>query len=45
MTGEPTNAMAEHGAFARSRALLFVIEARAGRCRPPPVVNGVPAGV
>jgi hypothetical protein len=44
-TGEPTNVLAEHAAFARGRALLYVVEARAGRCAPPPVVNGVPAGV
>jgi hypothetical protein len=44
-TGEPTNAMAEHNTFAQSRALLYVVEARAGHCAPPPATNGVPAGV
>jgi len=44
-TGEPTNAMAEHNAFAQARALLYVVEARAGHCAPPPATNGVPAGV
>ena len=44
-TGEPTNALAEHNAFAHGRALLYVVQARAGRCAPPPATNGVPAGV
>ena len=44
VTGQPTNAMAEHANFAHSQALLYVVEARAGRCKPPPVVNGVPVG-
>ena len=44
-TGEPTNPLAAHNAFARGRALFYVVEARAGRCAPPPVTNGVPAGV
>jgi hypothetical protein len=43
-TGQPTNALAEHAAFAQRQALLYVVQARAGRCRPPPVVKGVPAG-
>jgi len=43
-TGEPTNALAEHGAFAHGRALLYVVQARAGRCAPPPANNGVPTG-
>jgi hypothetical protein len=43
-TGQPTNAVAEHSAFAHGRALLYVVEARAGRCAPPPVANGVPVG-
>jgi hypothetical protein len=43
-TGEPTNALAEHNAFAHGRALLYVVQARAGRCAPPPVANGVPTG-
>ncbi len=45
VTGQPTNAMAEHNAFAHSRALLFVVQARAGRCAPPPMVKGAPLGV
>ena len=44
-TGQPTNPLAEHNAFAQGRALLYVVEARAGRCKPPPVSNGVPAGL
>jgi hypothetical protein len=43
-TGQPTNPLAEHSAFARGRALFYVVQARAGRCAPPPVNNGVPAG-
>jgi hypothetical protein len=43
-TGMPTNAVAEHSAFAHGRALLYVVEARAGRCAPHPVANGVPVG-
>jgi hypothetical protein len=43
-TGQPTNAMAEHAAFAHRQAQLYVVEARAGHCRPPPVTKGVPAG-
>jgi hypothetical protein len=44
-TGQPTNPLAEHSAFAQGRALLYVVQARAGRCKPPPVNNGVPAGL
>jgi hypothetical protein len=43
-TGEPTNPLAEHNSFAHARALLYVVEARAGRCAPPPATNGVPEG-
>ena len=43
-TGQPTNPLAEHSAFANSRALLYVVQARAGRCAPPPTANGVPVG-
>ena len=44
VTGQPSNPMAEHNTFARSRALLYVVQARAGQCAAPPVVNGAPAG-
>jgi hypothetical protein len=43
-TGEPTTALAEHSNFAHGRALFYVVQARAGRCAPPPVNNGVPVG-
>lgn len=43
-TGQPTNAMAEHTAFAQRQALLYVIEARAGHCKPPPAAKGAPVG-
>jgi hypothetical protein len=35
-TGEPTNPMAEHAQFAQSEALFYVVQARAGKCAPPP---------
>ena len=44
VTGQPTSPLMEHNTYAPTRALLFVIEARAGRCAPPPVNNGVPVG-
>jgi hypothetical protein len=43
-TGLPTNPLAEHSAFAQARATFYVVQARAGRCAPPPAVNGAPAG-
>lgn len=43
-TGEPTTPLAEHNAFAHGRALLYVVQARAGACAPPPATNGVPDG-
>jgi hypothetical protein len=43
-TGQPTNALAEHDNYAHNRALLYVVEARAGRCAPPPAKNGAPQG-
>jgi hypothetical protein len=44
-TGQPTTPLAEHAAFAGGRALLYVVQARAGRCAPPPITNGVPDGL
>ncbi|UAL11920.1 hypothetical protein [Caulobacter segnis] len=44
-TGQPTNPLAEHSAFAQGRALFYVVQARAGRCSPPPAKNGVPEGL
>ena len=44
-TGEPTTPMGEHNNFLRSRALLYVVQARAGACAPPPATNGAPDGV
>lgn len=44
VTGQPVGPMAEHANFARNRALLYVVQARAGHCRPPGVVNGQPTG-
>lgn len=45
LTGEATTPLAEHNAFANDRALLYVVQARAGKCAPPPVANGAPEGV
>ena len=45
ITGQPTNALAEHNAFAHSRALLYVVQARAGNCPAPPAKDGRPDGV
>ncbi|WP_293675987.1 hypothetical protein [uncultured Phenylobacterium sp.] len=45
ITGQPTSPLAEHNAFSHSRALFYVVQARAGNCAPPAVVNGVPEGV
>lgn len=44
-TGQPTNPLAEHSAFARGRAAFYVVAARAGHCAPPPMTNGAPAGL
>ena len=44
-TGEPTTPISEHNSFTHSRALLYVVQARAGACAPPPATNGVPDGV
>jgi hypothetical protein len=44
-TGQPTTPLAEHNAYAASRALFYVVQARAGSCAPPPVTNGVPDGI
>jgi len=36
LSGQPTNSIAEHYAFAQGRALFYVVQARAGHCPPPP---------
>ena len=43
LTGEPTNPIAEHGNFAAGRALFYVVQARAGACKPPPRRSNAPA--
>ena len=45
LTGEPTTPLSEHNTFSRSRALLYVVQARAGTCSPPPAKNGAPEGI
>jgi hypothetical protein len=44
ITGQPTNPVAEHNSFLHSRALLYVVQARAGHCAPPPISNNAPNG-
>jgi hypothetical protein len=39
LTGQPTNSIAEHFAYAQGRALFYVVQARAGKCPPPPAAN------
>jgi hypothetical protein len=43
LTGEQTTPIAEHYTFAQGRALFYVVQARAGKCAPPPMTNGTPA--
>ena len=45
ITGETTTPIGEHFAYTRNRALVYVVQARAGDCRPPPAANGAPQGV
>jgi len=40
LTGETTNPIAEHRNFAADRALFYVVQARAGSCKPPPRREG-----
>lgn len=40
LTGEPTNPIVEHANFAKDRSLFYVIQARAGGCKPPPRRDG-----
>jgi hypothetical protein len=35
LTGEPTNPMAERFSYAQMRALFYVVQGRAGKCRAP----------
>ncbi len=44
-TGQLTSPIQEHMGFLHNRALLYVVQARAGACAPPPATNGVPDGV
>jgi hypothetical protein len=44
ISGQPTNPVAEHNSFLHGRALLYVVEARAGHCAPPPISNNAPNG-
>lgn len=44
-TGQLSSPIQEHMAFIHNRALLYVVQARAGACAPPPATNGVPDGI
>lgn len=44
LTGQPTNPVAEHNSLLHSRALLYVVQARAGHCAAPPISNNAPTG-
>jgi glucose/arabinose dehydrogenase len=39
VSGQQTNPIAEHYAFAQGRALFYVVQARAGHCAPPPAAT------
>ena len=45
LTGQPSTPMTAHNSFLHSRALLYVVEARAGRCAAPPMSKGAPSGI
>ncbi len=45
ITGQTTTPLGEHSALAHSRALFYVVQARAGNCAPPAAKNGVPEGI
>jgi hypothetical protein len=44
-TGQLTSPIQEHMGFIHGRALLYVVQARAGACAPPPATNGVPDSI
>lgn len=43
ITGETITPVAGRYAYAQGRALFYVVQARAGRCAPPPMNRGAPA--
>jgi hypothetical protein len=43
VTGETVTPLAQHASFASDRALFYVVQARAGGCKPPPRREGQPA--
>lgn len=45
ITGEDTSPMAERYRFASTRALFYVVQARAGKCAAPPMKDGAPEGL
>ncbi|MBS0362635.1 MAG: hypothetical protein JSR98_14765 [Proteobacteria bacterium] len=45
ITGQPTTPLGEHFVYAQSRALFYVVQARAGKCASPPMRDGVPTGL
>lgn len=42
LTGQPSSPIAEHRSFAADRALFYVVQGRAGSCKPPPRREGAP---
>lgn len=44
VSGQQTNPIAEHYAFAQGRALFYVVQARAGHCAPPPAATAPAKG-
>jgi hypothetical protein len=45
LTGQPTAPIAEHMSFSQSRALFYVVQARAGKCAPPPAAANTSGAV
>lgn len=43
-TGQPTDAISSHAQYAQSRALFYVVQARAAHCAPPPTSAVPPVG-
>ena len=43
-TGQPEDQMTVRSQYAQSRALFYVVQARAGRCAPPPAKSLPPPG-
>jgi len=44
LTGQATTPIAEHYVYAQGRALFYVVQARAGKCPPPPAAMAGSSG-